>query len=258
MKRLLSRCLVPFSMATALPLLFAHAEEPVPPAKDATAAKASFTDPKAAYRSYIEAIRAMDLTAALKCWSYEPEQEEAMKVVAGVWISHRRFEKAVDAVPEIKAEKKILEGYIRPDVTDKALDAAVAILSTAEVKENGGMAELLIKWDDKPQGSPDPEEIFLSGNQPAFVKADGGWKLTPVSDQGNLLGDGDFFAEGGWGRMLRDGVAMLDEASGKLEKGEIKTFAGLKALMGEREKAMKERNEQEKQNLKANEKPRPQ
>lgn len=260
MKKPFLKCVVPVVMSLALLTPRAHAAEPAGQDKPTAAsdAKPSFTDPKSAYRSYIEAIRAMDLTAALKCWTYEPEQEEAMKVVAGVWISHRRFEKAVDAAPDVKTEKKNLQGYIRPDVTDKALDAAAAALATAEVKENGETAELVIKWGDGAQGNPDPEEVFLSGNQPAFRKVDGQWKLTPVSDQGSLLGDGDFFAEGGWGRMFRDGVAMLDEASDKLGKGEIKTFAELKALLGEREKEMKERHEKEKQEVKAKEKPRPQ
>lgn len=260
MKKPFLKCVVPVMMSLALVTPRAHAGEPVVQENKAEAsdAKASFTDPKAAYRSYIEAVRAMDIAAALKCWVYEPEQEEAMKVVAGVWIAHRRFEKAVDAVPEVKAGKKNLEGYVRQDVTDQALDAAAGILATGEVKVDGETAELVMKWDEQPQGGPDPEEIFLSGNQPAFRKVDGQWKLTPLSDQGNLLGDGDFFAEGGWGRMFRDGVAMLDEASDKLGKGEIKTFAELKALLGEREKEMKERHEKEVKEQKSKDKPRPQ
>lgn len=258
MKKPFLKCVVPLVMALGLPAPHAHAAEPVAEKTGASDAKASFTDPKAAYRSYIEAVRAMDLAAALKCWTYEPEQEDAMKVVAGVWIAHRRFEKAVDAVPEVKAGKKNLQGYVRPDVKDKALDAAADMLATAEVKENGGTAELVIKWDAPPQGSPDPGEVFLSGNQPAFRKVDGQWKLTPVSDQGSLLGEGDFFAEGGWGRMFRDGVAMLNEASDKLTKGEIKTYEELNALLREREKAMKEQHEKELKQQKAKEKPRPQ
>ncbi|RYD41768.1 MAG: hypothetical protein EOP85_12180, partial [Verrucomicrobiaceae bacterium] len=122
MKRLLSCCLVPLAVTTVFPLVCAHAQDAAAPAAEATAAQVSFADPKAAYRSYIEAVRAMDSAAALKCWVYEPEQEEAMKVVSGVWISHRRFEKAVDSVPAVAAEKKSLEGYVRPDVTDQALD----------------------------------------------------------------------------------------------------------------------------------------
>lgn len=261
MKSLFSRCVVPAVVACVLAVPLVMAEEPVVPngkAAAAVAGKASFTDPKAAYRSYIESVRAMDLDAALKCWVYEPEQEEAMKVVAGVWIAHRRFEKAVDAVPAVKAEKKSLEGYVRADVTDKALDAAEGMLATAEVKENGETAELVIKWDDEAKGNPDPEECFLSGNLPAFRKGEGQWKLTPVAAGSSLLGDGDFFAEGGWGRMFRDGVAMLNEASGKLEKGEINTPAELRRLLAEREKEMKERNEKEKQESSGKAKPRPQ
>lgn len=254
------KCVVPVVMALALVAPRADAAEPAVAAekKMESEAKSSFTDPKSTYRSYIESVRAMDLAAALKCWVYEPEQEEAMTVVAGVWIAHRRFEKAVDTVPGLKADKKSLEGYVRPDVTDKALDAAAGMLATAEVKDKGETAELVMKWDDPPQGSPDPDEVFLSGNQPAFRKVDGQWKLTPLSDQGSLLGDGDFFAEGGWGRMFRDGVAMLDEASGKLEKGEITTTVELKKLLAEREKATKERHEKELIEQKSKEKPRPQ
>lgn len=235
----------------------ASAGEPAAAAAKEAAADVSFKDPKAAYRSYIEAVRRMDLEAALGCWVYEPDQEEAMKVVAGVWIAHRRFAKAVDAALGEKADKAGLEGCIRPDVTDHALDAAAGMLAGAEVKTSGETTELIINWDDL---KGNPEECFLSGDQPAFRKVDGQWKLTPVTRDGSLLGDGDFFAKGGWGNMFRDGIAMLNEASAKLGKGEFRTSGELKGWLAEREKAMKERNEREKQELIEEEKalPRPQ
>lgn len=255
---LFSRCVVPAVMACAFIMSSAGAEVPVVPSgktEIAVAEKPPFSDPKAAYLSYIQAVRNRDPGAALKCWVYEPEQEEAMKVVAGIWIAHRRFEKAVDAVSAVKAEKKSLEGYVRPDVTEKALDAAAELVAGAEVKTAGETTELVIKWDDL---KGDPEECFLSGDKPAFRKVDGQWKLTPVTADSSLLGDGDFFAKGGWGSMLRDGIAMLNEASDKLEKGEIKMPAELKSLLAERENEMKERYEKEKREAVEEQKPRPQ
>lgn len=260
MKRLFSRCVVPVLIACVLAMPVAEAQEPVVPKGKAVAAvtgKASFTDPKAAYLSYIEAVRNMERETALKCWVYEPEQEEAMKVVAGIWIAHRRFEKAVDAVPALKAEKKSLEGYVRPDVTDKALDAAAELVAGAVVEAKEDTAELAVKWDDF-KGDVAEGECFLYGDKPAFRKVDGQWKLTPVTADGSLLGDGDFFAKGGWGNMFRDGIATLNEASEKLEKGEIKTPAELKKLLAEREKEMKERYEREKREAVEEQKPRPQ
>lgn len=195
------------------------------------------SNPQTTYREFLKAIGKCDLDAALACYAYEQKHAEAMRVAVGIFIAHRRFGKTVEG--KFGADEKtreLLDGWLRPDVTDKALELTTRQLDAARVELEGGTATVDMRWDEL-EGDEEPFRFLHD----SLRKVDGRWKL----DSGGGGGAEDFMKAGGWGNLFRNGIVMLEDASAKITKGDFKNVEELKAYLDEREKVLTEAYEKE-------------
>lgn len=204
-----------------------------PPADPAS--EQAYSDPKTAYRTFLEAMRRCDLDAALKCFAYGEKEAEAMKVIMGIFIAHRRFEKAVEAKFGLDEKTRALfEGWLRPDITDAAIDASTKRLARATVNVDGDSATAELRWDEAESGGD-----YLDLPVKKLRKMDGVWKL-----DGRMQGD-DFFEKGGWGRLFRNSMEMMNEISDKVAAGEFRSVDELKTHIDARQKVIEQEYENE-------------
>lgn len=210
---------------------------PASPAKPAP----EYADPKATYRTYIEAVRRNDLSAAKRCWVIDDDNKSgSLDTIVGLWISMRQI--------NLVAEKKFgaegplyLEGWRRQDVTDPALDLTKTRLDDAEIKVSGDAAELKIPWR---QNDGDPNPAFHFSTEPTyFRKVDGHWKIDANRMTGVKRG-ADFY-ETTWARMLRDQIVIMNEAADAMEKGNFANAKDLRAFIEDKLAAMKKKYEAE-------------
>lgn len=213
----------------------AKAGNRLPPLEPVVVDKA-FADPKATCATWLTAVRNGDLDAALACWHYGKNETAAMKVAVGIWIAHRRVEQAAVAKFGGQEGRAALGGWIKPEVSDKALDNAVKRLAASHVTTFYRSAIIEIKGK-----KPDPEEeCFSFPAEPAFRKVEGAWKLKNPQDESDFSEE-KFFAPGGWGLAFRDATAAMNETADKLHHGDFNTPADLKAHVVEMEKKISSR-----------------
>jgi hypothetical protein len=207
-----------------------------------TAPVPEFADPRATYRTYIEAVRKNDLQAAKRCWIIDDNNKSgALDTIVGLWISMRQINQV--------AEKKFgaagldaLQGWRRDDVTDGALDLTKKRLDDAEIKLTGDTAALKFLWRSN-DGVPNPAFHF-STDPTYFRKVDGNWKIDGNQMTGLKRG-ADFFESGTWGRMFRDQMVILNEAVDAMEKGKLKSAKELGAFLEDKITALKRKYEAE-------------
>lgn len=191
--------------------------------------EADYSDPKATYRTYIEAVRRCDPAGAAKCYVMDgDERGAAVHVLAGLWVSNRRLVRAAEKQFGRAGVEAIPRGWRRDDLTDAALDLTKKRLASSAVTATGGAAELRVRWEPGDGGGT---PAFEYKEEPAyFRKVGGGWKLDGNKMTG--LGRGaDLFEPGTWGPLLRDQVAIMDEAAEGVEKGRLKTPEALRSFI---------------------------
>jgi hypothetical protein len=228
-----------------------------PPAKlPADKPAAEYADPKATYRTYIEAIRKNDIKAAKQCWVIDDDKSGALDTMVGLWISMRQINQVAERKFGSEGLDAILKGWRRNDVADPALNLTKKRLDEAEVKITGNTAALKIKWraDDS---VPNPTFEFREGPI-SFRKVGGNWKIDANKMTGLERG-ADFFEKGTWGRMFRDQVAIMNEAIDGMEKGKLKTAKELEMFIEGKIAAMTKKYEEErkKEAPKGSEEPNP-
>lgn len=196
----------------------ASAAEPPP-------AKLDLSDPRAAYRTYVNAVRNKDLATAKKCWVFDGDTNSAaVDTMVGLWIAPRRFFEVAQKTFRAEDLPADFEKRQRDDITDKAIDVTLKRLEDAELKITGDTAELRFKWqkDDYPA-------FEYSDSATTFRKAGGEWKID-ANKQTGLKHGADFFKNGSWGPAFRDQVEIMREATRRMEKGELKTVAEMEAF----------------------------
>jgi hypothetical protein len=216
-----------------------------PPAKPPAAKPAAeYADPQATYRTYLEAIRKNDLTAAKRCWVIDDDNKSgALDTVVGLWISARRVNQLAEKKFGTDGLDEALKGLRRDDVSDAALDLTAKRLADAEVVTTGDTAELTLKWK-KGDGGDRPAFGYRATTH--FRKVDGEWKIDFHQETGLTRGE-DFFAEGDWGVMFRDAVAVMNEATDGMEKGKLTSVKELGAFVaGRTEELVKKYEEKRK------------
>ena len=207
---------------------------------------AAFADPKATYRTYIEAVRKNDLKAAKQCWVIDDNKSGALDSIVGFWISMRQINQVAEKKFGTEELNKILKGWRRDDVTDSALDLTKKRLDEAEVKITGETAELKIKWRE---ADGFPNSTFYYTNEPMpFRKVGGSWKIDANKVAGLERG-ADFLEKGTWGRMIRDQIVIMNEAIDGMEMGRLKTAKELGALIDNKIEAMKKKYVEEMKDL---------
>jgi hypothetical protein len=215
-----------------------------PPAKaPADKSAAEYADPKATYRTYIEAVRKNDVKAAKQCWVIDDDNKSgALDTIVGLWISMRQINQVAERKVGAEGLDAILKGWRRDDISDAALDLTKKRVDDAEVKITGDAAVLKIKWKED-DGVPNP--AFEFGDGPiTFRKVGGNWKIDANKMTGLERG-ADFFEKGSWGRMFRDQVAIMNEAIDGMEKGRLKSAKELGAFIEGKIEAMKKKYEEE-------------
>ncbi len=203
---------------------------------------AEYADPKATYRTYIEAVRNNNVRAAKECWVIDDDNKSgALDTIVGLWISMRRVNQVAETKFGAEGLDAILKGWRRDDVSDPALDLTKKRLEDAEVQITGDTAKLKIKWKED-DGVPNP--AFEFGESTSFRKVGGNWKIDANKMTGLKRGP-DFFEKGTWGRMFRDQVAVMNEATDGMEKGKLKTAKELGVFIEDKIEAMKKKYEEE-------------
>lgn len=196
----------------------------------------AFTGPKAPCAAYFEAMRRCDLEAVVACFVHEEKDTEALKVGMGLFIAHRRFEKAVEARFGLDEETRAeCEGWFRPDMTDAAIDASMKRLARAVVTVDEDSATAELRWHEADSAMEDYCDLLVK----KLCKVDGVWKL----DAGKQ--NGDFFQKGGWGRMFRNMMKTMNQAADKVAAGEFRSVDELKAHMDARQKELEQEYEDE-------------
>jgi hypothetical protein len=203
---------------------------------------AEYADPKATYRTYIEAVRKNDVKAAKQCWVIDDENRSgALDTIVGLWISMRQINQVAEKKFGAVGLDAILKGWRRDDVTDPALDLTKKRLDDAEVKITGDSAELKIKWKEDDGGA---KAAFQFGGSIRFRKLRGSWKID-ANQMFGLKRGADFFEKGTWGPMFRDQVLIMNEAIDGMEKGKLKSTRELGAFVDGQIEAMKKKYEEE-------------
>jgi hypothetical protein len=215
---------------------------PTPPEKrPADKPSAEYADPKATYRTYIEAVRKNDLKAAKQCWVIDDDNKSgALDTIVGLWISTRQLNQVAEKKFGAKGLDAIPKGWRRDDVTDAALDLTRKRLDDAEVKITGDTAELKIKWKKDDVRNP----AFEYGGSTSFRKVGGNWKIDANKMTGLKRG-ADYFKKGTWGPMFRDQVAIMNEAINGMEKGKLKTAKELGVFIEDKFEVMEKKYEEE-------------
>jgi hypothetical protein len=214
-----------------------------PPAKPPAGKRSEYADPKATYRTYIEAVRKNEVKAAKQCWVIDDENKSgALDTIVGLWISMRQINQVAERKVGAEGLDAILNGWRRDDVTDAALDLTRKRIDNAEVKITGDTAALKIKWKED-DGVPNPAFEFREGPI-TFRKVGENWKIDANKMTGLERG-ADFFEKGTWGPMFRDQVVIMNEAIEGMEKGKLKTAKELGAFIEGKIEAMKKKYEEE-------------
>jgi hypothetical protein len=189
---------------------------------------AAYADPKAAYGTYINAVRANDLEAAKRCWVMDGDGESrALDTIVGLWVSTRKASRLAGQKFGPEGCDAVLKRFRREDVSDAALDLTRKRLEDAEVTITGDAAELKMKWGED-DGYPNPAFEFRKEPTP-FRKVGGNWKID--GNRMTKLQRGADFFEATWGRMMRDQVVIMNEAVEAMEQGKLKNAKELTAFI---------------------------
>lgn len=187
--------------------------------------------PIAVYRSYIEAVEKENLEAAKGFWTIEDNKAVILDTTIGVWISSRLLNKGVSRRFGMEALEEF--EFYRDDVTDQALGRTKKRLDESTVLINGNHAELKIKWQ-KDDGYPNTAFEF-SGDDGVvpFIRVNGKWKI----DTNALAGRdkaGALFEAGSISLMMRDSVAVTNDAVRAMEDGKFTTVKEIEQFMTRR------------------------
>jgi hypothetical protein len=217
------------------------AAEPIlsPPANKTPTA--DYADPKATFRTYIEATRNNDVEAAKQCWVIDDDNIGALDTMVGLCISVRHLKQVTERKFGPKGLAAIPENWRGDDFSDAAMDLTAKRLSDTEVNITGDTAQLKIKWN-KDDGYPNP--AFFFGTTIYFRKGGGKWKI----DANRMIGlehGVDFFDESTWGHIFRDQVAIINDAAQKVNNGKLKTTKELATFIDESIKLMTKKYEEE-------------
>jgi hypothetical protein len=203
--------------------------------------KADYSDPKATYRTYIEAVAKCDLRAAKQCWVMDDEAG-ALDVTIGLWVSTRRLTQAAENKFGGAGVRAVPKGWHRDDLGNAALDLTKARLGDASVVSAGGVAELKVRWREA-DGGRNP--AFEFGEEPTYFRKVGeSWKIDGNKMTGLKAGT-DFFKPGTWGPMFQDQVAVMSEAAEGIEKGRLKTAKELETFIEVKLTKLKAKYEEE-------------
>jgi hypothetical protein len=187
--------------------------------------------PIAVYRSYVEAVEKEDFEAAKGFWNIDDDKAVILDTTIGVWISSRRLNKGVSRRFGMEALEEF--EFYRDDVTDQALGRTKKRLVESTVVINGNHAELKIKWQED-DGYPNTAFEF-SGDDGVvpFIRVNGKWKIDTNAFAG-LDKAVALFEAGSISLMMRDSVAVTNEAVRAMEDGQFTNVKELEQFMTRR------------------------
>jgi hypothetical protein len=189
----------------------AHPQQAAGGPQDKKQPALDFSSPQKTYESYLRAILANDLKAAMACYLIPDDNASAaLDVIVGMWVVAHHLNEAAEAKFGKRGWAVLNEwnGRIfRDDCTTGAVGRTLAHVKDATVKTAGDTATLSVKWDE---GEPLEKPVFhYSRNEPLaqFRKVKGQWKIDLTAEAGpdELAA---FFRPGGWGVMFRDLLAV--------------------------------------------------
>lgn len=200
---------------------------------------ADYSDPKATFRAYIEALRNRDIQAAKQCWVIAADdQSGSVDMLVGLWIAMRQINHVAEQKFGTEGLDAVLKGWRRDDLSDSALDLAKKRLEQAEVKRIDHSATLQFHWQE---GDGVVRPVFAFGEDPIpFRQVNGEWKIDASkmaeSEQGS-----DAFANSSWGKLVRDQITIMNEAVAWMEQGKLKTAAELNQFIESKLSALKQK-----------------
>ena len=171
------------------------------------------------YRAYLNAIKNDDFAAAKDCWWVSGEDKSgALNVIAGLWVGHHRFVKAMKSLGI--DEKQLGDRLIRDDCKDAAIDRTLARLPNSKQVIEGNIGALKIVWE-KDDGYP--VSVFAYSDDPiVFRKVNDEWKMDACFMCG-IKKPSDFF-RGSWGRSMQNELKVLNIISSKVENKKLKSI----------------------------------
>jgi hypothetical protein len=202
------------------------------PANAAASKKAAgYANPKSTFRTYIEAVRKNDASAAKKCWVLDDDDKfGALDVVVGRNIALRRLRQVAAEKFGKEGAQAVPEDWRLEKVTDEALDLTKKRLDKAEVRIKGDKASLEIKRD---KGEKRP--AFEDYREPIpFRKVGEDWKI----DFNQLVGTGARFLDATAippiGLIFAGHAVIANEAVDRVKKGKLKSAKELKDFIDQR------------------------
>jgi len=187
-----------------------------------------YSNPRATYRTYLNAVRQNDVRAAMNCWVIDDDNKSgALETIVGMWVAPRRFFQLAERTYKPEDLPVDFKKRQRDDLTDAAIDLTRRRIVDAEVKIEGDTAELRIKWE-KNDGYPNTAFEF-SGEPISFRRVEGKWKIDANKKAGIKRG-ADFFEQGTWGRAFRDQVDLMNKACDLMEMGDLKTVPEMESF----------------------------
>jgi hypothetical protein len=186
----------------------------------AFAGEPDLSSPASAVRSYLAATKANDVETAKKCWSVDDENvSRTLDVIVGMWIETRKLVAATDA--KFGADGlKLLGRWNRTNCTDRAIDRTLERVADATVRQGETAARLIITWHVEDRAT-DP--AFLFDFPFRLRRAGDQWKL----DAG-VLTSGKPATGASSDRAIalgRDEMAVMNNLTNGLEKGQFKDVA---------------------------------
>src|SRR5262245_16995788 len=195
---------------------------------------AEYADPKSTYRTYLEAVRRNDLSAATKCWALDDDKSGALAVLVGRSISIRQLHQVAVKKFGNDGRRAIPEDWGLDQVTDQALDLTKKRVEKAEVRITGDKARLSIKREEG-EGRPKPAFEDDNGALILFRKVGGGWKIDANALLGIKRGIEFFeFKDLPLGEIFSGNVVIAHEAVAGMQQGKLKTAKELEQFIARR------------------------
>jgi hypothetical protein len=201
------------------------------------AAEPDLSSPPAAVRSYLAATKANDLETAKRCWMIDDDNASgALDVIVGMWVASRKLVAVAEA--KFGADGvKLLGRWNRPTCTDKAIDLTLERLAAAQLKENGNVARLTIDWQPG-DGKTTPTFFNVEAPPLCLRRLGEQWRLdanvfTGAEKAASLFGPDQLWP------VWRDEMAVMNELTAAIEKGEIKNVAEFERELKARVDALK-------------------
>jgi hypothetical protein len=183
------------------------------------AGEPDLSSPPTTVRSYLAAVKANDVETAKRCWAIDDGNASgALDVIVGMWVASRKLVAVTQA--HLGSEGiKHLGRWNRVACSDRAIDVTLDRLAAAESKELKTIAKLTIPWQPS-DGETTP--AFLCVKVPLVLRnLDGQWKLdanvfTGCEKAADLFGPMSIWS------VCRDEMAVMNELTAAIEKGQFK------------------------------------